>query len=109
MNGERMPRGDGTGPNSLGQLSGRRMGYCAGYNAPGFTNDCFGYGRGPDCGRRFGRNNGFRRRFFYNQTQQIIQPKEFSEKELLEELKKEKQELEKAIRNIEEKTKKQSK
>jgi len=26
-----MPRRDGTGPNGMGPLTGRRMGFCAGY------------------------------------------------------------------------------
>lgn len=53
-----MPRGDNTGPEGLGPMSGRRMGYCAGYDqpgfvtAPGFGGRGFGGGRG---GRGFGR------------------------------------------------------
>jgi hypothetical protein len=42
-----MPRGDGTGPMGLGPMSGRGMGYCAGYPAPGYMN--------PWCQPRFGR------------------------------------------------------
>jgi len=75
-----MPRGDGTGPAGQGPMTGRRMGFCAGFNAPGFMN--FGLGRG------FGRGRGFawRARAF----QAIPQPQitEAQEKELL------KQELE---------------
>jgi hypothetical protein len=33
-----MPRGDGTGPASMGPMTGRGAGYCAGYPAPGFVN-----------------------------------------------------------------------
>lgn len=32
-----MPGGDHTGPIGLGSRTGRGMGYCAGYGAPGFT------------------------------------------------------------------------
>ncbi len=46
-----MPRGDGTGPMGRGPLTGRRMGYCAGFQEPGYVNCGFGMG--------FGR--GFRR------------------------------------------------
>lgn len=47
-----MPRGDGTGPMGYGQLTGRRMGYCAGYDMPGFANPGnFGFGRGRGGGR----------------------------------------------------------
>lgn len=33
-----MPRGDRTGPMGTSPMSGRRAGYCAGNNAPGFAN-----------------------------------------------------------------------
>lgn len=32
-----MPRGNHYGPMGYGPMSGRRMGYCAGYNMPGCT------------------------------------------------------------------------
>ena len=51
-----MPRGDGTGPLGRGSMTGRGMGYCAGFDAPGYANSarvggrmrgrCFGFGRG---------------------------------------------------------------
>ncbi|MQL50892.1 hypothetical protein GFC01_01090 [Desulfofundulus thermobenzoicus] len=31
-------RGDGTGPWGMGPLTGRGMGYCAGFNMPGYAN-----------------------------------------------------------------------
>lgn len=40
-----MPRGDGTGPLGRGSMTGRGMGYCAGFDAPGYAN----------CGRFGGR------------------------------------------------------
>ena len=46
-----MPRGDRTGPLGEGPETGRRMGYCAGYNHPGFMNFHSNWGRG--YGRRF--------------------------------------------------------
>lgn len=47
-----MPRGDGTGPMGLGPMTGRALGYCAGYAVPGFVNP-IGYrlGRGMAWGR----------------------------------------------------------
>lgn len=36
-----MPRGDRTGPEGMGPMTGRGMGYCSGYPAPGY-----GRGRG---------------------------------------------------------------
>lgn len=47
-----MPRGDGTGPMGMGAMTGRGMGYCA-----GFVNPAMGFG----CG--MGRGRGFRRMF----------------------------------------------
>lgn len=47
----RMPRGDGTGPMGLGPMTGRGLGYCAGYGAPGFTNPMPGMGLGLGWGR----------------------------------------------------------
>ncbi len=39
-----MPRGDGTGPMGTGPMTGRRSGYCAGYDVPGYVNPVFGKG-----------------------------------------------------------------
>lgn len=52
-----MPRGDGTGPNGVGPMTGRAAGYCGGYPAPGFMNHGAGFGicRG---------GHGFRRGFW---------------------------------------------
>ena len=47
-----MPRGDRTGPQGMGPMTGRGMGYCAGYDTPGFANPAgAGYGRGMAWGR----------------------------------------------------------
>ncbi len=57
-----MPRGDRTGPAGMGSMTGRRVGFCAGYNAPGFITPGYcgaGYGRG--CGRGYGRGMGYDR------------------------------------------------
>ncbi len=62
-----MPAGDGTGPYGMGPMTGRRAGYCAGYNAPGYAS--FAPGRGMGRGR-FGGRGGWgrqwRRRWTYN-------------------------------------------
>lgn len=45
-----MPRGDGTGPAGYGSMAGRGLGFCAGYNVPGYAHPGFvsrpGIGRG---------------------------------------------------------------
>ncbi len=55
-----MPIGDGTGPNSLGPMTGRSAGYCAGFDGPGYANPAVGVGRGFGLGSR--RGQGFGRR-----------------------------------------------
>ena len=44
-----MPRGDGTGPLGMGSMTGRRAGYCAGFDVPGNANTA--PGNGFNCGR----------------------------------------------------------
>lgn len=47
-----MPWGDQTGPFGMGSRTGRGLGYCSGYGAPGFA------GFRPGMGRGFGRGQG---------------------------------------------------
>jgi hypothetical protein len=59
-----MPGGDRTGPARMGPMTGRRMGYCAGYNntdAPrsSWFGRGFGYGAGFGFRHGAGRGNGF--------------------------------------------------
>lgn len=66
-----MPRGDGTGPNGMGPMTGRAAGYCAGFSTPGYMNPAIGggmgrgmaWGRGGGMGRgmAWGRGGGFGR------------------------------------------------
>jgi hypothetical protein len=46
-----MPRGDRTGPAGMGPMTGRGMGYCAGYSAPGYATPAPGFGLGWGRGR----------------------------------------------------------
>ena len=87
-----MPRGDGTGPNSAGPMTGRGMGFCAGFNTPGFINQ--------------GRGRGFARRARAIQPQ-AIQPQvitEKQEKQMLEQeleaIKQEMQEIQERLKEI---------
>ena len=53
-----MPFGNGQGPMGQGPMTGRGLGYCAGYTRPGYMNSAsgrgyFGWGRG------FGRGRGW--------------------------------------------------
>lgn len=54
-----MPRGDRTGPDGMGPRTGRGMGFCSGYDSPGYSK-C-GFGGGGYGGRGFGRGLGFGR------------------------------------------------
>ncbi len=55
-----MPYGDRTGPAGAGPMTGRRMGYCTGFDRPGSMNPGRGFGFGMDRGGGFGgRGGGF--------------------------------------------------
>lgn len=58
-----MPRGDRRGPDGLGAMTGRGMGFCAGYNTPGFINNAQGYGMGRRGINRLGAGRGMGRGF----------------------------------------------
>jgi len=53
-----MPGGNRMGPLGMGPMTGRRAGYCAGFDAPGYGYG-MGWGRGGFVGGR-----GWRHRFF---------------------------------------------
>ncbi len=60
-----MPGGDRTGPWGYGPRTGRAMGYCSGYDMPGYAGPygCGGggrFGRGRGMGRGLGRGWRFR-------------------------------------------------
>lgn len=58
-----MPAGDRTGPWGLGPRTGRGLGLCAGFAAPGYAypGPGLGFGRGYGLGRGFGRGFGIGR------------------------------------------------
>jgi hypothetical protein len=86
-----MPQGDRTGPNGAGAMTGRRMGFCAGFDSPGYTNS--GLGRGKGFGR--GRGLGYRRQSnITNEDEKRIL------EENLKELDLEKKEIERRIKEI---------
>jgi len=73
-----MPRGDRTGPEGMGQRTGRGLGYCTGNQSAGFTRGQgggFGFGnaggRGAGRGRSFGMGRGF-----YQENTPAAQPQE---------------------------------
>jgi hypothetical protein len=58
-----MPGGDRTGPMGAGPRTGRGMGYCSGYDRPGFANQAPGL-RGWFVFGRGGAGRGWRHRFY---------------------------------------------
>jgi len=92
-----MPRGDRTGPDGRGPMTGRRMGFCTGYNMPGFENQQFRRGQGMGLG--FGRGFG-RRQYFNEPTPQPVEYKEPTKEEFLKELETQKADLEKTIKEL---------
>jgi len=65
-----MPGGDRTGPAGYGSRTGRGLGYCSGYDSPGFTKGFSrgrGFGRGYwGRGRHFLWRNDFRAPYYKN-------------------------------------------
>ncbi|MGM5483596.1 MAG: DUF5320 domain-containing protein [Nanobdellota archaeon] len=97
-----MPRGDGTGPGGMGSRTGRGMGYCNGYNTPGFANP--GFRRG--LGRGFGRNSYMNPRGFVRPRFNQPVPTKEQEKEMLQEELKQVEEDEKFLKEDKESLKK---
>ncbi|MFX0014056.1 MAG: DUF5320 domain-containing protein [Promethearchaeota archaeon] len=61
-----MPRGDRTGPWGFGSMTGRGLGYCAGYSTPGYTKGPgMGWGRRWGGGGGWGRSRGFYPNLYY--------------------------------------------
>ncbi len=89
-----MPQGDRTGPNGQGPMTGRKMGFCTGFNMPGFMNS--GFRRGMGFGRGFGR--GFPC-FIQPQVITESQEKEILKQEL-EAIKAEKTEIEAQLKKL---------
>lgn len=80
-----MPRGDKTGPNGIGPMTGRQMGYCVGNDRPGLETSARGFGRGRGFGDGFGRGMG--NRFGYGRGNRFYSEEAIpnvSEKTLLE-------------------------
>ncbi len=94
-----MPYGDRTGPEGKGPRTGRGLGYCGGYDSPGYTRGTprgMGYGRG--AGRGFGRGFGWNRAPVNQTTTQSTNDDSLKEevsalKKMVEELKKKIDEL----------------
>ncbi|MBD3203154.1 hypothetical protein GF327_02590 [Candidatus Woesearchaeota archaeon] len=93
-----MPRGDGTGPNGSGPMTGRGLGYCSGSNSPGFA-------KGPGMGirRGFG-GRGNRFRFFaqspaWQPVQQPVFPQQDKNTEITV-LEQQKNSIEQQLENI---------
>jgi len=85
-----MPGGDRTGPEGLGPRTGRRLGYCSGYDSPGYTKGVprggGGYGRGlgyggRGWGRGYGRGFWGRGRGFWHGYYPYYEPGTYTEQD----------------------------
>jgi len=85
-----MPRGDKTGPEGRGPMTGRRMGYCVGNNHSGFE-ELYDDGRGYGGGNRRGFGRGYRRR--YIPLSEEIQTNKSADNVVLDEIKSIKQQI----------------
>jgi hypothetical protein len=83
-----MPRGDRTGPDGMGPMTGRGLGFCAGFEMPGFMNAgnarrCYGpRGSGRGGLRRmncFAANRGYSS--FYLANKSVENEKDFLSKQ----------------------------
>jgi len=92
-----MPRGDGTGPAGQGSMTGRGMGFCAGFNAPGYMNGEFRMG--------FSKGRGFGHRARAMQVMPIQQPTVITEKQEKQFLEQELNALKEEMKEIEERLK----
>ncbi len=112
---DNMPRGDRTGPDGYGPMTGRALGHCAGYASPGFTKGRgMGRGQGRGFGRGFGRGSRGRR-FFSRRAVPMPAPiyddpyyeprYEYSRDDELEDLKQYAEDLKKELENIESRVK----
>jgi hypothetical protein len=103
----KMPGGDRTGPRGFGPMTGRSLGYCSGYNSPGYANLGFGRGFGRGCDRGFGLGlrgrgrgfwwRGYRDTYYWPQTPFGVNPQPNKDEE--------KAYLENLVKNLEEEIK----
>ena len=104
-----MPGGDRTGPVGRGPMSGRGLGYCAGYNSPGFTKGVprgRGYGFGRGFGRGWGRGLGRGRGYWWRGSYPYYEPDPYYPRTYPEPSKEEeKNHLENIIKGLEEEIK----
>ena len=75
-----MPSGDGTGPDGIGPMTGRGLGYCTGYSTPGFMTA--GVGIGMARRRGFGRGLRWRVRMIPVQQLPTQQPQQIPVQQL---------------------------
>ena len=101
-----MPRGDRTGPAGMGPMTGRGMGYCAGYDRPGFASPAAGRSFGRGFGRSFGRGRGFgwapARPYPHEAYTGYYQPRSYSREDEMADLKAEKDLIERDMKTMQE-------
>ncbi|NOR84720.1 hypothetical protein GQ473_01240 [archaeon] len=96
-----MPGGDGTGPRGMGPMTGRRAGYCTGYNLPGYANAIQGRGACGMGGRFFARGRGFGADFFQKEIPAAPVPQQPSKEERIQAMEQQKAAIEEGLKQIE--------
>jgi len=101
-----MPRGDRTGPNGAGPMTGRRAGFCSGSDTTGFA-DLYPAGRGLGSGRgnrgrgAGGGGRGYRNRYYQPAVPAAPAPvPEYSREQELSELKQQAKSLEATMNDV---------
>lgn len=101
-----MPSGDRTGPMGQGPRTGRMLGYCSGYDTPGFSSNTgtrmrrsFGFGRGRGRGYGFGWKNIDQNN--YPEPKQSFNESEIGKEEQISMLKAQAESLSKTLKDIE--------
>ncbi|MCD6496631.1 MAG: DUF5320 domain-containing protein [Candidatus Aenigmarchaeota archaeon] len=97
-----MPWGDRTGPNGAGPRTGRGLGYCSGYNSPGYTKGVPMGGRGFGRGG-FGRGAGFGRGGWFEPAPYSYRPP--TREQEIADLKAEKEAMQRELEDIEKRLK----
>ncbi len=107
-----MPSGNRKGPEGAGPMTGRQLGYCAGYDEPGFVKDVPGRGMGRGYGRGMGRGYGRGRDHVYERPviveRQVVTSKDQEEliEDRINQMKNEIKTLEKQLADLNKKNEK---
>ena len=102
-----MPRGDRRGPDGIGPMTGRGLGYCNRYNDPGYTKQAPRGGMG--FGRGFGQGAGYGRRFSWRANAPYAPAAAYEPQDELQALKNEAKQMKESLDAVSERIKEMEK